>query len=917
VCATLGRRATQVVLTLICVALAGATPARSACVGDCDGNGVVAVNELIGIVRIVLGNASLAECPAADADGDSALTVDEVIAAVGHGLDGCPLEPGRTIDDLFADVAQAVPEFGGMYLVEDGLVLEIFLRDPTSERTDAAAEAIRTIFGEIIPEGGIRARQGTYGFLQLREWYAAIVGGLVGIPGVVSTDIDEAANRLAIGIATADAEDEILDVVSDLGIPGDAVAVTVTGPIEPLTHTLQAAQSPRRGGFQITRLINNMAGSGITAGTLGFNAVRAGQPGLVTNSHNTQRFWNLDTNAGFPPADFYQAPGFVPAQWVGTEMVDTQAFTCPPPYPSSGYFCRYSDSAFARYNTGVAFDPGIIGKATAQTMLTTTSATVNLTVDHLTRFTVIGAPTMPYLVGLTLHKVGRTTGWTTGTIAGTCLDYQQTNSAIHPGTTVRRCQYLFGNVISGIGMASFGDSGSPVFRLVDAQCGYVELYGILWGGGIFFVPPAPWTGGSVGKVAAFSPIGGVAFQQAGIQSPQDLGPLSYTTAGLCTPIARPTATATRTSTATSTRTRTATHTPTPRPTQTATRTASRTRTHTPLVPPPTFTSTPTATATPTGCFVGQSSNLVLNPSFESYTSLPTTLGQLNLASPWTSASNGSPDYFHALATSVVGVPGNTFGSEPAHTGMAYAGFHARPPNSFREYVEVPLSSPLAGGTTYLVSFYLSLADHSRWAVDKLGAYLATGPVGPVNTAYVIAVSPQVNVSGYVTNKTGWVPIQGAYTASGGESHLVIGNFFDNPSTTPLIGSGALNFAYYYIDDVSVTLAGVPCTPTATATRTHTSAMPPCPPGVVCTPTASATASRTPTPRNTATISATGTATRTATRTASASATRTPTATPRPSATSTSTRPPPPTLTATRTATGTATRTRTTNIFPEE
>ena len=203
-------------------------------------------------------------------------------------------------------------------------------------------------------------------------------------------------------------------------------------------------------------------------------------------------------------------------------------------------------------------------------------------------------------------------------------------------------------------------------------------------------------------------------------------------------------------------------------------------------------------------------NLVPNPSFESNSGIPTGYSQLNLAIPWTPPTNGSPDYFHALAAgpSGMGVPANDFGNQAPHSGQAYAGFNARPINLYREYVETPLSSPLIAGQTYQVSFYVSLADQCQWAVDNIGAYLSVGPVGPVNTGYILLFTPQINnpVNNYITNKTGWTLISGQYIAAGGEDHLVIGNFFDNPSTTPLMGQGgAFQFSYYYLDDVSVSL----------------------------------------------------------------------------------------------------------------
>lgn len=60
-----------------------------ACVGDCDSDGSVTVDEILRMVNIALG-ASLEECPAGDRDGDGAITVDEILEAVNNALDGCP-----------------------------------------------------------------------------------------------------------------------------------------------------------------------------------------------------------------------------------------------------------------------------------------------------------------------------------------------------------------------------------------------------------------------------------------------------------------------------------------------------------------------------------------------------------------------------------------------------------------------------------------------------------------------------------------------------------------------------------------------------------------------------------------------------------------------------------------------------------
>jgi cysteine-rich repeat protein len=59
------------------------------CVGDCDGNGAVTVDELITGVNIALGSLPLSTCRGFDANGDGAVTIDELIRAVNDALSGC------------------------------------------------------------------------------------------------------------------------------------------------------------------------------------------------------------------------------------------------------------------------------------------------------------------------------------------------------------------------------------------------------------------------------------------------------------------------------------------------------------------------------------------------------------------------------------------------------------------------------------------------------------------------------------------------------------------------------------------------------------------------------------------------------------------------------------------------------------
>ncbi len=65
-------------------------PGGSSCVGDCNGDGQAAINELIRGVNINLGNADVSTCTAMDGNGDGNVAINELIQAVNNSLNGCP-----------------------------------------------------------------------------------------------------------------------------------------------------------------------------------------------------------------------------------------------------------------------------------------------------------------------------------------------------------------------------------------------------------------------------------------------------------------------------------------------------------------------------------------------------------------------------------------------------------------------------------------------------------------------------------------------------------------------------------------------------------------------------------------------------------------------------------------------------------
>ena len=82
-----GGIASVVVLIGCCLA---AAPARAVCVGDCDGNRKVSVNELVTGVNIALGALPVEQCAALDCESNGHVPVNCLVQGVNDALRACP-----------------------------------------------------------------------------------------------------------------------------------------------------------------------------------------------------------------------------------------------------------------------------------------------------------------------------------------------------------------------------------------------------------------------------------------------------------------------------------------------------------------------------------------------------------------------------------------------------------------------------------------------------------------------------------------------------------------------------------------------------------------------------------------------------------------------------------------------------------
>jgi len=214
-------------------------------------------------------------------------------------------------------------------------------------------------------------------------------------------------------------------------------------------------------------------------------------------------------------------------------------------------------------------------------------------------------------------------------------------------------------------------------------------------------------------------------------------------------------------------------------------------------------------------FAGKAQNLVPNGDFEQFITCPNSISQFNVVTTWINPTTASPDYFNQCSTSsLVAVPDNLFGYQPAHSGDGYAGAYLfemfdTTGYDYREYMEVPLTSPLVANNCYHFEMYVSLAERlSNYTTGDFGVYFSDSLITGLATQNTLPFIPQVtNSTGYITDTLNWVLIEADYTASGGESHLMIGNFRDDTviDTLQVGNNSGHSLIYFYVDDVSLSL----------------------------------------------------------------------------------------------------------------
>lgn len=209
-----------------------------------------------------------------------------------------------------------------------------------------------------------------------------------------------------------------------------------------------------------------------------------------------------------------------------------------------------------------------------------------------------------------------------------------------------------------------------------------------------------------------------------------------------------------------------------------------------------------------------SQNLVYNPSFEDHTRCPVTNHDFDYVKDWIFMPVASLAYLHLCANNdEAGVPYNCFGFQNARSGVAYMCLMAKSwdfdPDR-RGYITGVFSTDLLKDSIYCIRYFTSLCNVANGAIQNVDAYihdtlLVWNNIGTANN--LTNFDPQIKSNHILSDTASWEEIHGLYVAKGGEKYISIGNFKNDAETTMVnFGQGATRIDYY-IDDVSVALAG--------------------------------------------------------------------------------------------------------------
>jgi gliding motility-associated-like protein len=229
---------------------------------------------------------------------------------------------------------------------------------------------------------------------------------------------------------------------------------------------------------------------------------------------------------------------------------------------------------------------------------------------------------------------------------------------------------------------------------------------------------------------------------------------------------------------------------------------------------------------------GVSQNLVGNPSFETHIipccSLPLgTNSSINYLSYWSDASSlADASVSHRCFSCIIpsySLPDNApFGEQNPRTGDGFASQYAfdfeNLPLEYSDYIQGELLSSLINGTTYVISFWVSLADLNNYTYSDYSIYFSNTQLNE-NSWLLDNYTPQIVTNTFITETEGWQNIKIQFIAQGGERFFTFGTFLPyNQLDTFRIGcadydsihpNSCYDACVVHLDDVAIYPADAP------------------------------------------------------------------------------------------------------------
>ncbi len=290
---------------------------------------------------------------------------------------GPAVQHGRPAEAPFNELAKLVPSSAG-FIYDAAGNIEVFVRDSLDMPAAASALSTLNLSGRISLRADKRQspsviiRKADFTFQQLAAWRDTVGNYVDNTPGTgaVSLDLDEAQNRLTMGVLATANQKQLSLAFGALGVDPkalnfktakgfsftslmtsrDARARRATTRTFISTQSIQSGASQLVAGLSIGIANPNFPPNGAEC-TLGFTAQEyqngGTTTGFLTASHCTQNLFAYDGNA------FYQPPL---GTYVGNEKDDPQGYSC------GIYDCNVADASFAQTTSGTNVGLGLIAK---------------------------------------------------------------------------------------------------------------------------------------------------------------------------------------------------------------------------------------------------------------------------------------------------------------------------------------------------------------------------------------------------------------------------------------------------------------------------------------------------------------------------------------------------------------------------